>query len=130
MHKTDWNLRASSEKWALFGDELVARTEKTKFILMEIDKPFEMRYASWFRELNTAAMKTIGKTTFKGGKEKFSNEVKEMKDTKKKIKIDIRSEKDYERKGGLIQKYKEVQERIRIQIDKEKKEIMQQKLQR
>ena len=131
IKKTDWNLRASSEKWASFGDELVARTEKAKQILTEKDKPFETRYANWFQELNAAAMKTIGKTTFKaGGNEKFSHEVKALRDNKKKIKTDIKTEKDYEEKGDLIKKYKEVQDEITSQINKEKKEIMKQKLQK
>ena len=131
VRKTDWNLRASSEKWVLFGDELVTRTEKARNILEETDKPFETRYANWFHELNTAALKTIGKTTFKeGGKEKFSHEVKELRDIKKTIKADIKTEREYDTKGDLIKKYKEVQEKITTQINKEKKEIMKQKLQK
>ena len=129
IKKTDWNLRASSKKWALFGDELTACTEKARIILNETDKPFETRYANWFLELNTAAMKTIGKTTFKaGGKEKFSHEVKELRVVKKEIKTKIKTEKDYNTRGGFIGEYKEVQEKITLQIEKEKKEIMKQKL--
>ena len=129
VRKTDWNIRASSEKWALFGDELAARTDAAQKILMETEKPFEQRYANWFRELNNAAMISIGKTTFKeGGKEKFSDEVKSLRDTKKSIKTDIKYERDYEQRSEHIRQYKDIQDKITKQIDSEKKEILKQRL--
>ena len=96
---------------------------------METEKPFEQRYANWFRELNNAAMISIGKTTFKeGGKEKFSDEVKSLRDTKKSIKTDIKYERDYEQRREHIRQYKDIQDKITKQIDSEKKEILKQRL--
>ena len=106
VRKTDWNLRASSEKWALFGEELVLRTEKAELILSKTDEPFEDRYSKWYSELNTAAMKSIGKTTFKeGGKEKFSVEVKDLRKSKKKLKSSIRNKNDYVKRQETLQQY-------------------------
>ena len=74
--KTDWNLRSSREKWALFCDELVHRQSLSEQIITNKNEPFEERYNKWYNQLETAARTTIGKTTFNtGGKEKFSNEV-------------------------------------------------------
>ena len=131
VKKTEWNLRASSEKWALFGDELVMRTDIARNSLNATDKPFEYRYKKWYQELNTAAMKTIGKTTFKeGGKEKFSDEVKELRKSKKTLKTSIRNEASYEKRQETLQQYKHIQEEITQKIDKERKEIMKQKLEK
>ena len=72
VKKTDWNLRASSEKWAQFGDELVERQSKADQLITDPSKPCEERYRKWYNELDTAARNSIGKTTFRaGGKEKF-----------------------------------------------------------
>ena len=127
--KTDWNLRASSEKWAMFGDELEKRTPIAEAILLQTEKPFEDRYKRWFQELNGAAMGTIGKTTFKeGGKEKFSNEVKELRDQKKDIKRKITMAEDCDVRQQLVLKHKDIQERITVQIEKERKVIIKQKI--
>lgn len=131
VRKTDWNLRASNEKWALFANELEARTERAQHLLTDVGKPFKMRYANWFSELNSAAMKTIGKTTFKeGGKAKFSEEIKELRNTKKKIRTDIKNAVTYTNRQSHLKRYKAVQDDISVKINKEKKEIMKQKLQK
>ena len=131
VRKTDWNLRASSEKWALFGEELGLRTNAAEQILSKTDEPFENRYSKWYGELENAAMKSIGKTTFKeGGKEKFSDEVKELRKSKKTLKTSIRNEGSYEKRQETLQQYKHIQEEITQKIDKERKEIMKQKLEK
>ena len=120
IKKTDWNLRASNEKWASFGEELVQRTKTAENILLKTDEPFENRYAKWYKELNTAAMNTIGKTTFKeGGKDKFSDEVKELRKNKKTLKTCIRNEKDYIKRQDTLQQYKNIQDEIPTKIGEE-----------
>merc|ERR1711974_373995 len=95
IKKTDWNLRASSEKWALFGDELEKRQSKAEEIITNKNLAFDDRYKMWFNQLDTAARKSIGKTTFKtGGKDKFSHEVKDLQLEKKEAKINIRKSED------------------------------------
>ena len=84
VKKTDWNLRASSEKWAQFGNELEKRKDAADQIISDTNLPFQERYCKWYGHLNSAAMTTIGKTTFKaGGKEKFSQEVKAYRTPKR-----------------------------------------------
>ena len=131
IKKTEWNLRASSEKWALFGDELTNRTRTANCFLQQKDMPFQNRYAKWYNELNKAAMNSIGKTTFKeGGKEKFSSEVGELRKTKKELKKAIRSEKDYTKRQDTLNQYKVIQEEIVTKIEKEKSAIMREKLEK
>ena len=131
IKKTDWNLRASNEKWASFGEELVQRTNTAENILLKTDEPFENRYAKCYKELNTAAMNTIGKTTFKeGGKDKFSDEVKELRKNKKTLRACIRNEKDYIKRQDTLQQYKNIPDEITTMIGEEKREMMKQKLEK
>ena len=130
IKKTDWNLRASSEKWASFGQELSKRTKTAEKFLLKKDEPFQQRYAKWYNELNNAAMNTIGKTTFKeGGKEKFSDEVKDLK-RKKTLKIQIRNKDNYEKRHDTIQQYKRIQDEITTKIGEEKRQIAKQQLEK
>ena len=62
IKKTDWNLRASEEKWAKFSEELEERQAKAEQILMNKEITFEDRYKMWYNQLDTAARKSIGKT--------------------------------------------------------------------
>ena len=62
IKKTDWNLRASSEKWALFGDELSKRCEYATAILRETSKPFQLRYANWFKEVKSHSRRAAKKS--------------------------------------------------------------------
>ena len=111
VRKTDWNMRASSEKWSQFDDELKKRQSEAQNTLENKEIDFDVRYKQWYNELDMAARLTIGKTTFKaGGKEKFSNEVKELQKRKKVMKNEIRDENDQERKSALIIEFKQIKE--------------------
>ena len=131
VRKTDWNLRASSEKWAQFGVQIEQRQTKAKQIITDKSMPFQERYNKWFNQLDTAARETIGKTTFKtGGKEKFSNDVKTMQQEKKVIKQQIRNNMDIGDKGHLIKRYKEIQDKVTTQIQKERQTIANERFER
>ena len=131
VKKVDWNLRASCEKWAQFGDELLDKQSKAEQIITDPSKPFEERYRKWYNELDTAARNSIGKTTFKaGGKEKFSHEVKELQQRKKETKQEIKDSENEDERKNLLKKYKEVQEKVTAQIDKERHEIIKSKFER
>ena len=82
--KTNWNLRASTEKWNHFEYELERRSDKANEIITDESKPLNERYKAWFKELEAAARTTIGKTTNKEGKkEQFSEIVEKMRSEKK-----------------------------------------------
>ena len=75
----------------------------------------------WFSKIDKAARGTIGKTTFKaGGKEKFSSEVKDLQNEKKKRKISISKASTASEKKVLIAKHKEIQNRVTSQIEEER----------
>ena len=83
IRKTDWNLRASSEKWQQFREELEKRREKATNIIKDPEKPIDNRYKKWYEEIENAARKTIGKTTYKlGGKERFLKVVTKLRSEK------------------------------------------------
>ena len=119
--KTEWNIRASAEKWALYRDELNKRCKKATEIITDPSKPIEQRYKQWFGEIETAARLTIGKTTFKEtGNKKASKEIKELSNKKRILKKEIQSENDKEMKKQLIMEYKTLQEKILDKMTKEK----------
>lgn len=131
LKKLDWNLRASSEKWAEFGEELVTRKTKAQEIIEDKNIPFEERYKKWYKELENAARNTIGKTTFKaGGKEKFSHETKQLQKEKKKLKNQIRSEKDNTKRNQLLEVYRNIKETVTSQITQERHEINKEKFEK
>ena len=131
VKKTDWNLRASSEKWAKFGDELVMRQPKAEHTICNGNIPFQERYRKWYSQLDSAARNSIGKTTFKaGGKEKFSHEVKDLQQKKKEAKTEIMTGENHDERIELIRKYKEAQDKVTAQIEKERYEITKQKFER
>ena len=66
-------------------------------------------------------MNTIGKTTLKGGKDKFSDEVKELRKNKKTLKTCIRNETDYVKRQVTLQQYKRTQDEITTQRLEKKK---------
>ena len=141
--KTNWNLRASTEKWKQFENELERRREKANKIIADESKPFNERYKAWYKELEAAARTTIGKTTNKEGKkEKFSGIVENMRSEKKELKTKIKNaQKQSSRtssaeegpqpqtceKSRLINEYKLMQEKLKNQIIKEKAAKIQQR---
>ena len=71
--RTIWNLRASHDKWEMYGDELERRCERASAIIMDPQIPMDTKYKKWFNEIDQAARVSIGKTTVKtGGTEKVS----------------------------------------------------------
>ena len=118
---TNWNLRASSEKWAQFAEELEKRHDTAKNIIQRNDLSINERYSLWYRQIDEAARSTIGKTTTKvGGKEKFSKTVQDLCKEKKTLKKQISEQNDRSLKFDLISQYKAKQEQIKSQMVHEK----------
>ena len=121
VKRTNWNLRASSEKWAQFSEELEKRQTAAKNIIQRNDITINERYKLWYRQIDEAARSTIGKTTTKvGGKERFSKTVQDLCNEKKTLKIQISKQNDKPQKDDLISKYKAKQEQIKSQMAQEK----------
>ena len=69
------------------------------------------------RQLDNAARNSIGKTMFKaGGKEKFSNIVKDLQQKKSGAKTEIKKSLNHDERMILIKRYKEVQDEVITQI--------------
>ena len=121
VKRTNWNLRASSEKWAQFSEELEKRQTSAKNIIQTKDMTINERYKLWYQHLDEAARSTIGKTTTKvGGKRKFSKAVQDLCNEKKTIKKQISKQNDRPLKNDLISEYKSKQEQIKLQMAQEK----------
>ena len=55
VKKTDWNLRASNDKWASFGDLLEESSDTATSIITDHTIPFNTRYKQWYKVLDNAA---------------------------------------------------------------------------
>ena len=81
------------------------------------------RYKKWEKLIYKAAMKTIGKATFKpGGTTRQSEALKDLKKEKCACKKDFENEKDYVRKGEKKQAYLNKQREVRELVEEEEKE--------
>ena len=102
-------------------DELEKRKQKAEQALTSNDHNIDEKYKKWISEIEDAAFKTIGKTTFKNpSKPKVSKAVKEYIIKKKNIKQRIQQEKEKENKLALIAEYKIIQSQSRNQIVSER----------
>ena len=89
VKQTTWNLKASNEKWTSYAEEIVRSNEHIEQIIGTEQIPIDQRYKKWLGQIEKAAWSTIGKTTIKqGGKESFSDKIKNMRKTKKRTKTD------------------------------------------
>ena len=121
VKRTNWNLRASSEKWANFADELEQIRGPATDIITRKNLSVNDRYRQWYKMVDSTARRTIGKTTTKtGGKEKFSKEVDDLCKQKREIKKQICMETERDHKSSLITTYKSIQESIKTQMTNEK----------
>ena len=75
------------------------------------------------KEVERAATNSIGKTTFKNnGTEKFSRDVSQLRQEKRKMKKQFLLEANTETKKVLLQKYKEKQTELKEKIQQEQKQ--------
>ena len=131
MKKTNWNIHAPEAQWTAFTNELSRQYSKAKAIITNPYENIDTKYKKWLREMENAARKTIGKTTFKEGRGKKPSEtIKHLNDQKKALKNRIQEEKNTVLKSSMINVYKEIQEKTRKQIVIEKTNTIKEKLEK
>ena len=130
MTITEWNKKASPEKWEEFRRELEKAEKEAWDIMAMTDLSMTERYKKWEKLIYKAAIKTIGRATFKPGQAQQSAALQELKKEKYECKKAFENEKDQIRKGEKMQIYIEKQEEIRVQLEKEEKEETEAKLQK
>ena len=104
--KTDWNLKAPEEKWEQFRKELRNSVEKAKEIMKNKEVEMSERYTKWEGLIYKAAIKTIGRTTFKkNGNKKPSKEIQKLRKEKTVCRTDFEKEENHQQKGDKLRKY-------------------------
>ena len=61
----DWNFRAPPEKWQAFREEIQKSVNCATDTMSNWKIPMTERYVKWEKLIYKAAMKTIGRTTYK-----------------------------------------------------------------
>ena len=123
MKRTDWNYKASEEKWEEFRREIEKSVPKAKEIMTKTHIDMTQRYTKWERLIYSAAIKTIGRTTYKNrGEPKSSNQIKTLRKERAEYKKEFEKEKDQRKKGEKLKGYIQKQKEIRELLEKEEKE--------
>ena len=123
--QTTWNLRASEEKWNEFNTQLNKRLPSASKILENKNLSTNDKYKIWFREIDHAARDSIGKTTLKRKKQqKTSGILKDLRKEKKELQTLIQAENNKEKRSLLINNYKDLQEKTKEQIAKERSSVI------
>ena len=113
--KTKWRLNAPEASWAKLRHEIKKLGTETEKNCQSTSATLDQKYAKWLKGLETAAGISIGKTTIKQKtKERFSEEIKDLRDKKKEIKQRLNSGNGKD--NATKSEYKDIQEKIRNQI--------------
>ena len=120
---TDWNYKASPEKWQAFREEIQKVVPAATEIMANWHEGITERYTKWERLIYKAAIKTIGRTTYKPiGTKRPSKEVKCLRKERVVCKKDFESEKEYEAKGVKLEEYIKKQKELASKIEEEEEE--------
>ena len=126
-----WNIKANDDKWNEFTNEIRRRTDNAANIITNNDEDMERKYKKFCNEIEVAARKTIGKTTYKENHTfKDSQAVSDLKKKKRMMKDEIQEEKDAILRQSKIEEYKGLQDQIRDIMTKEKAEIITKKFEK
>ena len=122
-----WRLNAPVEKWENFQDELALRAQVCGQILHQSDD-FNIKYTKWRKEVEGAAMETIGKSTIKfGSRRNESGIVRSIRVEKKNAKRAFESETCAVKKPKLKEYYIQKQGELRTQIEYEHNDVISKK---
>ena len=116
---TDWNFRAPPECWQSFRNELRRMTNQAHDIMENRITCITSRYQKWEQLLYKAAIKTIGRTTWKSDKKKCPRSVQLLREQKKKLKREFEAETDQHKKGVKLQQYLHKQKELYEKAEEE-----------
>ena len=128
---TNWNIRAGPEKWEEYEKELNERVLTATNIINDPTTDINQRYKKWYKQLEDAARKTIGKTTYKDNtKLHISKTLQKLNEEKKTTKQQIKSETSPDAKKKLVEKYKNLRQKAEIEIHNEKISLVKRKFEK
>ena len=114
---SDWNFKAAPEKWQAFREEIQKSVPTAEEIMSVWQYNMSDRYSKWEQLIYKAAIKTIGRTTFKPSSGKrTSKEVERLRKERTVCKKEFEIEKDYERKGTKKEIYIAKQKELALKI--------------
>ena len=120
LRNSVWRLQAPESNWIEFNRGLFDLTNKIEKLLLQ-DKPIDDCYHTWLKMIEGVAWKEIGKTTLKTREtEQFSELVERMRKEKREIRASLK-EGCIDREN-MIKSFKELQEKLKQQILKERAE--------
>ena len=128
---SDWNYKAGPEKWQAFREEIQKSVPNATELMSNWRYGMTERYSKWEKLIYKAALKTIGRTTFKpsGGK-RVSKEVEYLRKERTMCKKEFEKEKNFESKGVKMKAYIEKQKELASKIEEEDEEEVKTKFER
>ena len=117
---SDWNIKAAPEKWQAFRDEIQKSVPKASELMSNWRHNMTDRYNKWEKLIYKAAIKTIGRTTFKSSRnKKTSDEVERLRKERTKCREEFEKETNYETKGVKKEVYVRKQKELASKVEEE-----------
>ena len=115
LKRTKWRVNAPEENWKKFRQELRKLEPSVSEIFSQNNILIDQKYNKWVKEIESAAWKSIGKSTVKiKKKEQFSAIVKQLREEKKQKKKEL---KEYPTSSqAKIDEYITTQNKLKEQI--------------
>ena len=121
--KSDWNYKASEEKWESFRSELRKSIPVAEDIMANTNTSISDRYEKWEKIIYKAAIKSIGRTTYKNKTGiQSSEQVKKLRKEKTELKKQFEEEQEHALKGEKLDQYMSKQKEIKDTLEKEEEE--------
>ena len=115
--QTAWNTKASDEKFKQFRIYLAQSKAKAIEIMSKTEMDIDVRYKKWEKIIYKAAIKSVGKTTFKQKSlPKASKEIRTLRAQRKQMKVAFQSEKIPKTKGLKMKQYIHKQQEIKEKL--------------
>ena len=128
---TTWNLKASSERFAEFRNKIGRSVHDAGIIMSDKSTDISKRYKKWEHCLYKAAISTIGKTTRKRNElPPPSNEIKRLRNERRKMKQDFETETKSEEKRLKLDSYMRKQGEIKEKMLEEEAERIERKFEK
>ena len=123
--KTNWNLKASEEKFANFRQKLKELKRESEKIMANKQETLTNRYTKWEKLLYKAAITTVGKTTLKNkGPQKASEDIKRLRLERREKKNEFEKETSPSKKKTKMKEYVAKQHEIKEKILEEESKRM------
>ena len=128
---TKWRLSAPTECWDEFQRKLEELSHFSVELIENPENDIDENYGEWTKEIETIALNTIGKTTFRANRrQKESKELQSLRKEKRESKKAFEKETDDVLKKMKLDLYIDKQKEVREQIESDNRDKVQKRFEK